>query len=67
MVSPHRCLIFCQLKTMLDIVEKDLLSHHFPGLAHLRLDGSVPSSQRHSIVTRFNHDPSIDLLLLSTR
>ena len=52
---------------MLDIVEKDLLSHHFPGLAHLRLDGSVPSSQRHSIVTRFNHDPSIDLLLLSTR
>jgi len=65
-VSPHRCLIFCQLKTMLDIVEKDLLSHHFPGLAHLRLDGSVPSSQRHSIVTRFNHDPSIDLLLLST-
>jgi len=65
-VSPHRALIFCQLKTMLDIVEKDLLKVHFGGLSYMRLDGSVPAQLRHGLVTRFNTDPSIDLLLLTT-
>ena len=37
-----------------------------PHVTYLRLDGSVPPSMRHSIVSRFNADPSIDLLLLST-
>ena len=35
-------------------------------MTYLRLDGSVPPAMRHSIVSRFNADPSIDLLLLST-
>ncbi|CAK1596473.1 unnamed protein product [Parnassius mnemosyne] len=65
-VSQHRALIFCQLKKMLDIVENDLLRRHLPGVTHLRLDGSVPPHQRHAIVTRFNTDVSIDLLLLTT-
>ncbi|KAK2572016.1 TATA-binding protein-associated factor 172 [Acropora cervicornis] len=39
-VSQHRVLLFCQLKSMLDIVENDLL--------------------------KFNNDPSIDILLLTT-
>eukprot|EP00058_Branchiostoma_floridae_P013864 XP_002599352.1 hypothetical protein BRAFLDRAFT_64295 [Branchiostoma floridae] len=39
-VGQHRALVFCQLKSMLDILEKDLL--------------------------KFNNDPSIDLLLLTT-
>ena len=37
-----------------------------PHVTYLRLDGSVPPAMRHSIVSRFNADPSIDLLLLST-
>ena len=37
-----------------------------PHVTYLRLDGSVPPTMRHSIVSRFNADPSIDLLLLST-
>ena len=39
---------------------------HLPHVTYLRLDGSVPPAMRHSIVSRFNADPSIDLLLLST-
>merc|ERR1712227_234275 len=53
-------------KTMLDIVESDLLKPHLPAVTYLRLDGSVPANMRHTIVSKFNSDPSIDLLLLST-
>lgn len=52
---------------MLDIIEKDLFKKHMSGVTYLRLDGSIPPSQRHSVVTRFNNDPSIDVLLLTTQ
>nr|XP_012231166.1 PREDICTED: TATA-binding protein-associated factor 172 [Linepithema humile] len=67
LVSQHRALIFCQLKAMLDIVENDLLRAHLPTVTYLRLDGSIPAAQRHSVVARFNADPSIDVLLLTTQ
>lgn len=51
-VAPHRVLIFCQLKSMLDIVEHDLLKPQLPAVTYLRLDGSVPTGLRHSIVSR---------------
>lgn len=38
-----------------------------PSVTYLRLDGSVPAGARHSLVTRFNNDPSIDVLLLTTQ
>uniref|UniRef100_A0A3P9J9Q0 BTAF1 RNA polymerase II, B-TFIID transcription factor-associated n=1 Tax=Oryzias latipes TaxID=8090 RepID=A0A3P9J9Q0_ORYLA len=65
-VAQHRVLIFCQLKSMLDIVEHDLLKPKMPTVTYLRLDGSVPAGLRHAIVSRFNNDPSIDVLLLTT-
>ncbi|XP_073944853.1 histone acetyltransferase 1 [Choristoneura fumiferana] len=65
-VSQHRALVFCQLKKMLDIVERDLLQKHLPTVSYLRLDGAVPPHQRHALVSRFNNDVSIDLLLLTT-
>uniref|UniRef100_A0A8C7FVY5 B-TFIID TATA-box binding protein associated factor 1 n=1 Tax=Oncorhynchus kisutch TaxID=8019 RepID=A0A8C7FVY5_ONCKI len=65
-VAQHRVLIFCQLKSMLDIVEHDLLKLQLPTVTYLRLDGSVQASLRHAIVSRFNNDPSIDVLLLTT-
>ncbi|XP_047459924.1 TATA-binding protein-associated factor 172 [Mugil cephalus] len=65
-VAQHRVLIFCQLKSMLDIVEHDLLKPKLPTVSYLRLDGSVQAGLRHSIVSRFNNDPSIDVLLLTT-
>lgn len=66
-VNQHRALVFCQLKVMLDIIENDLFKKHMPSVTYLRLDGSVPPGLRHSIVTRFNNDPSIDVLLLTTQ
>lgn len=62
----HRVLIFAQLKDMLDVVEKDLFRVHMPDVTYLRLDGSVEASKRQPIVTRFNADPTIDCLLLTT-
>ncbi|XP_057659908.1 TATA-binding protein-associated factor 172 isoform X3 [Diorhabda carinulata] len=66
-INQHRALVFCQLKAMLDIIEEDLLKKIMPTVSYLRLDGSVPPIQRHSVVTRFNNDPSIDVLLLTTQ
>lgn len=54
-VAQHRVLIFCQLKSMLDIVEHDLLKPRLPTVTYLRLDGSVQAGQRHSIVSRLAH------------
>ncbi|KAG0366019.1 hypothetical protein BC939DRAFT_503250 [Gamsiella multidivaricata] len=65
-VSQHRALIFCQQKAMLDIIENDLLRPLLPSVSYMRLDGAVDSSKRHGIVQKFNADPSIDLLLLTT-
>lgn len=62
----HRALIFAQLKDMLDLVENDLFKQHMPDVTYLRLDGSVETSKRQPIVTRFNADPTIDCLLLTT-
>lgn len=64
--SQHRALIFCQLKDMLDMVEKDLLKKLMPSVSYMRLDGSTDAKLRHDIVQKFNGDPSIDVLLLTT-
>ena len=65
-VSQHRCLIFCQMKEMLDMVQNDVLRKLLPSVQFLRLDGSVEASKRQSIVNQFNTDPSYDVLLLTT-
>jgi TATA-binding protein-associated factor len=37
--SQHRVLIFCQFKSMLDIIEEDLFQKHMTNVSYLRLDG----------------------------
>ena len=59
--------INCKFTAMLDIIENDLLKKHLPNVSYLRLDGSIPTNQRHDIVSKFNNDPSIDILLLTTQ
>jgi TATA-binding protein-associated factor len=66
-VAPHRVLIFCQLKQMLDLIENDLFKPHLPTLTYMRLDGTTPSAKRHGVVQTFNADPSIDVLLMTTQ
>jgi len=65
-VSPHRALIFCQMKEMLDMVQNSVLSKMLSGVQYLRLDGSVEANKRQDIVNKFNSDPSYDVLLLTT-
>lgn len=65
-VSQHRALIFCQMKEMLDMVENTVLKKLLPSVTFSRLDGSVEASKRQDIVNKFNSDPSIDCLLLTT-
>lgn len=65
-ISQHRALIFCQLKDMLDIVENELFKKYMPTVTFMRLDGSTEARHRHDIVQKFNADPSIDVLLLTT-
>ncbi|KAG9961139.1 SNF2 family DNA-dependent ATPase domain-containing protein, partial [Aureobasidium melanogenum] len=65
-VSQHRALIFCQMKEMLDMVESTVFKRMLPSVSFSRLDGSVEASKRQDIVNRFNSDPSIDCLLLTT-
>lgn len=65
-VSQHRALIFFQMKSMLEIVQKDLLNKEMPSVTYLRLDGSISANNRLEVVNRFNNDPSIDVLLLTT-
>lgn len=65
-VSQHRALIFCQMKEMLDMVESTVFKRMLPSITFSRLDGSVEASKRQDIVNRFNSDPSIDCLLLTT-
>ena len=66
-VATHRALVFAQSGAMLDRVEKDLLAAHMPRVTYLRLDGKVPAQQRFALASKFNSDPSIDVMLLTTR
>lgn len=66
-ISQHRALVFCQMKDMLDIVENELIKRHMPNVSYLRMDGSTDPRYRQQIVKKFNEDPSIDILLLTTK
>ncbi|KAH8889388.1 hypothetical protein GQ53DRAFT_226199 [Thozetella sp. PMI_491] len=65
-IKPHRALIFCQMKEMLDMVQNTVLKQMLPSVSYLRLDGSVEATRRQDIVNKFNSDPSYDVLLLTT-
>lgn len=41
----HRVLLFCQLKSFLDIIENDLFANA-PGISYLRLDGTIITHMR---------------------
>lgn len=62
--SGHRVLIFAQLKSLLDLVERDVLQPN--NITYVRLDGGVAPKDRFAVVQRFNSDPTIDVMLLTT-
>ena len=66
--SPHRALLFCQWHRTLDLLEELLFEPGRPlaKIKTLRLDGSVPAMERQRLAEKFNKDPSIGVLLLTT-
>ena len=59
-----RVLLFSYSTQMLDLIQNYVRSK---GYRYLRMDGSTASSRRQEIADQFNKDPSIFLLLLSTK
>lgn len=66
-IAQHRVLIFFQMKDMMDIVEHELLNKHMPKVTYLRMDGATDPRFRQELVQKFNNDPSIDVMLLTTK
>lgn len=60
----HRVLVFAQTRAMLDLVELIVLGPM--KVSHLRIDGSVDALERFNLVQKFNADPTIDVMLLTT-
>ncbi|GMR37189.1 hypothetical protein PMAYCL1PPCAC_07384 [Pristionchus mayeri] len=70
-VHPHRALIFCQWRASVALVARALTQGFEEGpsgtpISHLILDGSVAPDDRQTLVDRFNHDKSIDVMVLTT-
>ena len=59
-----RCLVFCQTRQMLDIVQGFVKAS---GYTYCRLDGTTPIARRLTLIDDFNEDPSIFCFLLTTR
>ncbi|OLY80671.1 TATA-binding protein-associated factor MOT1 [Smittium mucronatum] len=64
--ASHRALVFCQHREMIDCIQRDLFKKTMPNVSYLRLDGNVDARNRQAMVNKFNSDPSIDVLLLTT-
>ncbi|GIQ82474.1 hypothetical protein KIPB_003621 [Kipferlia bialata] len=60
----HRCLIFCQMTKMLDILEAWV---NLYGYTYVRLDGSTPPQTRQDLIDRYNRTDRLFLFLLTTR
>ncbi|KAK2076336.1 hypothetical protein QBZ16_000861 [Prototheca wickerhamii] len=60
----HRVLIFAQLRGSLDLVESLVLRPL--GIASVRIDGAVDAGERFRRAQRFNADPTLGAMLLTT-
>ncbi len=60
----HRALVFAQTRALLDLAESSVLQPM--GISSLRIDGSVDVSERFRRVQRFNADPTVEVMLLTT-
>lgn len=60
----HKVLVFCQMHSMLNLVEAMLRDLD---MVYLRMDGHTPVQKRQGIIRDFNHTPGIFVLLLTSR
>ena len=62
--SPHRALLFCQMRSYLDMVVEQVLVPY--GIKFTTLQAADSGQQRYDIVEQFNNDASIRILILTT-
>ena len=62
--SSHKILLFCQMTSMLNILEGVLQRR---SISYARLDGSTSYEEREEALFSFNTDPNTAVFLLSTR
>jgi len=60
----HRALVFAQTRALLDLAESSVLQPM--GISSSRIDGSVDATERFRRVQRFNADPTVEVMLLTT-
>lgn len=65
-IAKHKVLIFSQTKQFLDIVQ-NFIKCESENYTFLRMDGSTPVKNRAQIITQFNSDSSIFIMLLTAR
>lgn len=59
-LTNHRCLIFAQHLSVLDLVEKHVLKAYFPCVPYMRLDGKMDPKRRGEIAAEFNSQSTKD-------
>ena len=60
----HRCLVFCQMTRMMDILEDFLIWQKY---SYFRMDGSTLLQDRRFMVEEYQNNPDIFCFILSTR
>ena len=60
----HRCLVFCQMTRMIDILE-DFMT--WKKMSYFKMDGSTTIQDRRFMVEEYQTNPNIFAFLLSTR
>ncbi|KAI5187183.1 TATA-binding protein-associated factor [Nematocida homosporus] len=65
MVGTSKVLVFCQYKATIDIVSATV-AEVMPEVRWCRLDGTVKGDERAALAKRFNGDPELSIMYLST-
>lgn len=60
----HRCLIFCQMTRMMDLLEDFLIWQKY---SYFRMDGQTQLQDRRFMVEEYQTNPNIFIFILSTR
>ncbi|KAI5192724.1 TATA-binding protein-associated factor [Nematocida sp. AWRm77] len=65
MVQTSKILVFCQYKGTIDLLSKSV-SAVFPEMKWCRLDGTVKGEERAALARKFNADPEMAVMYLTT-
>ncbi|KAI8626352.1 hypothetical protein F5Y19DRAFT_447177 [Xylariaceae sp. FL1651] len=60
--SDVKCIVFSTWRLTLDLITRGLRDE---GIPNIRFDGKVPQKDRHSVISAFNSDPTLRVMLLT--